>query len=109
VNWPSLPKRAVDEAQRLRASVADEAGRKAMVDRLPAELRAAPSEVTIRHSDFDDESGFRAFGSLDVHEDAASRGGLRGGTRHFDGFAKEMIHPNRRAEAHAALRDTPRR
>ncbi|HYV47972.1 MAG TPA: hypothetical protein VFA20_24095 [Myxococcaceae bacterium] len=79
-----------------------------MGDRLPAALREAPSEVTIRHSDFDDESGFRAFGSLDVHEDAASRGGLRGGTRHFDASGRELVHPNRRAEAHAMMRDTPR-
>lgn len=108
VYWPSLPQRAVDEAQRLRASVADEAGRRAMADRLPAELRASPSEVTIRHSDFDDESGFRAFGSLDVHAGKETRGGLRGGTLHFDASGRELIHPNRRAEAHAALRDTPR-
>jgi hypothetical protein len=103
VYWPPIPKKVVDDAKVLQAATADGEKHRLLLAKLPEALRRAAHQVTIRHSDFADESGFHAFAALDVHVTAANNGGLRGGTRSFDVNGRELVHPNRRVADSARL------
>jgi hypothetical protein len=102
VYWPTIPAGAIAEAK----AIAAQAGTAALTSRLPARFRGAPATATIRHTDFADESGFRAFGSLDVRYGKELNGGFRGGTRNFDINGVEVVHPNRRPNTVTV--DTPK-
>lgn len=102
VYWPTIPASAIAEGKAIAALAGGAAG----TSRLPARFRGAPATATIRHTDFADESGFRAFGSLDVQYGKDVNGGYRGGTRNFDINGKEIIHPNRRPNTVTV--DTPK-
>jgi hypothetical protein len=108
VYWPKIPRKALEDAKALQVVVADRDKHDGLLARLPGTLRSAPHQVTIRHSDFADESGYRAFASLDVQVSAAQNGGLRGGTRSFDPEGKELQHPNRRLAESARLPNSPK-
>jgi hypothetical protein len=106
IYWPPIPQAAVQEAQSIQAMVGASANN-AFVALLPAEAQTLPAEVTIRHSDFDDESGFKAFGSYDVHVGPGQLGHGRAATVCFGVDGKEVVHPNRRPGAPVAPGPTP--
>ena len=92
----------------LRSAAADRGQSTGLTARLPAELRSAASEVTIRHSDFDYDTsgaGFEAFASMDVHQERAGAVS-RARTRHFDINGRELSLPNQRAAQSAATLDS---
>jgi len=106
VYWPAIPKQVVSDAKTMQAALADPAQRALILANLPAAAWTAQQEIAIRHSDFADESPFRAFGSLDVHIKRDANGGLRGRTRNIDIRGQELIHPNRRPAEAATMQDT---
>jgi len=106
--WPAIPRNVVDQAVALRSAAADRGQSTGLTARLPAELRSAASEVTIRHSDFDYDTsgaGFEAFASMDVHQERAGAVS-RARTRHFDINGRELSLPNQRAAQSAATLDS---
>ncbi len=107
VYWPPIPTTAIDDAKSLQGMLGTPSNRAAFLARLPPEAAASPLEVTIRHSDFDDERDFVAFGSVDVH---VSAGGtrLRGTTLHFDALGREQRHPNLTTNANPLMTDSPK-
>ena len=108
VYWPAIPKQVVRDARTMQLALADPGQRAVILANLPASARTAQQEIAIRHSDFADEAPFRAFGSLDVHIKRDANGGLRGQTLNVDVCGQELIHPNRRPAAAAAMQDTAR-
>jgi hypothetical protein len=103
VYWPTIPSRAIADASAIATALVGGSG---LRSRLPARFRTAPAIAAIRHTDFADESGFQAFGSLDVRYEKDVNGGYRGGTRNFDINGSEVIHPNRRPNTVTV--DTPK-
>ncbi|HEX3851481.1 MAG TPA: hypothetical protein VHW01_10975, partial [Polyangiaceae bacterium] len=105
VYWPPISRSTVDDAHAIQKQLSDPAGRQTFMAHLPPSLQTRPGEITIRHSDFDDDSGFVAFASYDVHYDRGDEGAGRAGTRHFLINGTEVSHPNRRR---SNVPDTPR-
>jgi len=105
VYWPAIPKQAVAEAKAVQLALADPSRQPTLFAGVPA-AATSRSEVTIRHSDFADESAYRAYGSLDVHVERSANSGFRGGTRNIDINGQEVIHPSRRSAEAAVMRDT---
>ena len=67
VYWPAIPHVAIVEAQAIAAVHADPTSAASFLKKLPRAVQSASGgESTIRHSDFADESIFKAFGSFDV-------------------------------------------
>ena len=99
VHWPPIPRHVLAEAHALEKALADHQSKAAFMARLPAEAQAAPGEVTIRHSDFDDESNFTSFASYDVHLASGAGHSSRATTRNFRTDGTEFSHPNRRRQS----------
>ncbi len=96
VYWPSFPRKILDDAKTLAATLAAPGTRGNFLTLLPAAERTNPGEVAIRHSDFDDDHTFQVFASYDVHAPKGPKHG-RAITLNFGVDGKERVHPNRRA------------
>jgi hypothetical protein len=99
IYWPPIPTAVIDAARSLRATLDDPNSRGAfLTSTAVVGIDELPGEVTIRHSDFDDEH-FQAFASYDVQVPAGKLGRIRGTTLNFGTDGKAIVHPNRRPTA----------
>lgn len=103
VYWPAIPAKAIDDAVRLRTSLASESQRAAFLSRLPADLPGG--QVVIRHSSAVTSGPFEAVATYDVIErrisaDASTGAAVRAASvvRHFDANGSEIRLPQERRE-----------
>lgn len=105
VYWPPIPRKAIDDAKRLRVLLSQEAQRAMFLSRLPPNL--PPGNVVIRHSSVTASGPFEVFASYDVveHRMSAELIGRSGAdssvrsvsiVRHFDIDGKERKLPQER-------------